>query len=45
MSENNVDHFSFMIDYRAHLDPPPPEICFDNCVVTCLVTAKTATNS
>ena len=40
VSENEVDHFGFPIDVRAHLDPPLPENYFGNCLVPCIVTAK-----
>ena len=40
VSENEVDHFGFVIDVRVHLDPPLPENYFGNCLVPCIVTAK-----
>ena len=36
-----MDHFGFSIDCRAHFDPPLPENYFGNCVVPCVITAKT----
>ena len=40
VSENELEHFVFSADCRAHLDPPLPENYFGNCVVPFLVTAK-----
>ena len=40
VSENELEHFIFMADCRAHLDPRLPENYFGNCVVPFLVTAK-----
>ncbi|XP_034702273.1 phenolic glucoside malonyltransferase 1-like [Vitis riparia] len=40
VSENELEHFGFVADCRACLDPPLPENYFGNCLVPCLLTAK-----
>lgn len=39
VSENELEHFIFVADCRAHLDPTLPENYFGNCVVPSLLTA------
>ncbi|KAK9284786.1 hypothetical protein L1049_023963 [Liquidambar formosana] len=40
VGEDELDHFVLVTDGRAHLDPPIPPTYFGNCLLPCLVTAK-----
>ena len=43
-SENELEHFGFVADCRARLDPPLPENYFGNCLVPCLLSKEYSTN-
>ncbi|KAK6919492.1 hypothetical protein RJ641_015396 [Dillenia turbinata] len=40
MGESDMEHFVFVADCRALLDPPVPQSYFGNCVVPCFISIK-----